>query len=448
MKSFALLTKFLNTFELNHKDQPEFFQSVQEFFSSILPFLYDHSKYQDISLLKRLTEPERIIQFRVCWIDDSGKTQINTGWRVQFNSSIGPFKGGIRFHESVNISVLKFLGFEQTFKNALTNFPIGGGKGGSNFSIKKKSKVEIERFCQSFILNSYKYLGANTDIPAGDIGVGYSEIDLMAGMMRKICGDSSCVFTGKSLFSSGSQLREESTGYGVIYLTELALNYHHNESINKKKVLISGSGNVAIHAIEKCIQMGARVITASDSDGTVVDLEGFNIEKLNRLKFIKKELNGRIQQYSEEFGLIYLKDKSPWSISADIAIPCATQNEINEVDAEIMIKNNIKIVVEGSNMPVIKKAIQLFQNYDILFIPGKIANSGGVIVSVLEKIQNSTYSVWNKNKVEKEMKKVMKNSYRTSIKYGEEKKKVNYVRGANIASFVKVADAVISQGSI
>ncbi|ARC53152.1 NADP-specific glutamate dehydrogenase [Candidatus Riesia pediculischaeffi] len=446
MKDF-LLSNFLNSFSVKYKYQPEFHQSVKKFLLSISSFLQDNSQYQDVSLLTRLTEPERIIQFRICWMDDLGDIQVNTGWRVQFNSAIGPFKGGIRFHQSVNTSILKFLAFEQTFKNALTNFPIGGGKGGSDFNPKGKSKMEITRFCQSFVLNLYKYLGTNVDIPAGDIGVSHFEIDLMVGMMKKILGDSSCVFTGKGLSIFGSQLRKESTGYGVIYFTELVLNYH-NRSIKGKKISISGSGNVAIYAIEKCIEFGAKVITASDSNGTVVDLDGFNLEKLNRLKTIKNEIRGRIQQYASELNLTYLKNQSPWSIPSDIAIPCATQNEIDEIDAKLMIKNDVQMIVEGSNMPVTEKAIHLFELANILFIPGKIANSGGVIVSILEKVQNSTYSVWKRNKVEKKLKEVIKNTHKMCVEYGKKKSTVDYVKGANIAAFVKVAEAMISQGMI
>ncbi|MDR5611616.1 MAG: NADP-specific glutamate dehydrogenase [Arsenophonus sp.] len=444
MKDGLFLETFLTPIQSRYAHQPEFLQAVREVFTSLAPFLRDNPQYCEQALLQRIVEPERVIQFRVCWVDDKGNVQVNRAWRVQFNSSIGPFKGGMRFHPSVNLSILKFLGFEQTFKNALTTLPMGGGKGGSDFDPKGKSQAEVMRFCQALITELFRHLGPYTDVPAGDIGVGGREVGFMAGMMKKLSNNTSCVFTGKGLSFGGSLIRPEATGYGLVYFTDAMLK-HHGLAFEGKRVSVSGSGNVAQYAIEKCMSLGAKVVTASDSNGTVVDEAGFTAEKLKRLEAIKNQY-GRVESYAEEFGLTYLKGKNPWSVPVDIALPCATQNELDIEDAKILIKNGVQAVAEGANMPTTIEATEAFIEAGVLFGPGKAANAGGVATSGLEMAQNAAHLSWTAEKVNSRLKHIMLDIHQNCVKYGGEDKQTNYVKGANIAGFVKVADAMLAQG--
>lgn len=444
MKDGLSLETFLTPIQSRYAHQPEFLQAVREVFTSLAPFLRDNPQYCEQALLQRIVEPERVIQFRVCWVDDKGNVQVNRAWRVQFNSAIGPFKGGMRFHPSVNLSILKFLGFEQTFKNALTTLPMGGGKGGSDFDPKGKSQAEVMRFCQALITELFRHLGPYTDVPAGDIGVGGREVGFMAGMMKKLSNNTSCVFTGKGLSFGGSLIRPEATGYGLVYFTDAMLK-HHGLAFEGKRVSVSGSGNVAQYAIEKCMSLGAKVVTTSDSNGTVVDEAGFTAEKLKRLEAIKNQY-GRVESYAEEFGLTYLKGKKPWSVPVDIALPCATQNELDIEDAKILIKNGVQAVAEGANMPTTIEATEAFIEAGVLFGPGKAANAGGVATSGLEMAQNAARLSWTAEKVNSRLKHIMLDIHQNCVKYGGEYKQTNYVKGANIAGFVKVADAMLAQG--
>ena len=373
--------------------------------------------------------------------------QVNRAWRVQFNSAIGPFKGGMRFHPSVNLSILKFLGFEQTFKNALTTLPMGGGKGGSDFDPKGKSEGEVMRFCQALVTELYRHLGPDTDVPAGDIGVGGREVGFMAGMMKKLSNNSACVFTGKGLSFGGSLIRPEATGYGLVYFTEAMLK-RHGLSFEGMRVAVSGSGNVAQYAIEKAMAFGARVVTASDSSGTVVDEAGFTAEKLARLCEIKASRDGRVADYAREFSLTYLEGKQPWGVPVDIALPCATQNELDVDAARTLISNGVKAVAEGANMPTTIEATDLFLDAGVLFAPGKAANAGGVATSGLEMAQNAARMGWKAEKVDARLHHIMLDIHHACVEYGGEASQTNYVRGANIAGFVKVADAMIGQGVI
>lgn len=444
MKGCLSLETFLTSIQSRYADQAEFLQAVREVFTSLAPFLRNNPQYCEQGLLQRIVEPERVIQFRVCWVDDKGNVQVNRAWRVQFNSAIGPFKGGMRFHPSVNLSILKFLGFEQTFKNALTTLPMGGGKGGSDFDPKGKSHAEVMRFCQALITELYRHLGPYTDVPAGDIGVGGREVGFMTGMMKKLSNNTSCVFTGKGMSFGGSLIRPEATGYGLVYFTDAMLK-HHGLSFEGKRVSVSGAGNVAQYAIEKCMSLGAKVVTASDSNGTVVDEAGFTPEKLKRLEAIKNQY-GRVEVYAEEFGLTYLKEKNPWSVPVDIALPCATQNELDIDDAKILIKNGVKVVAEGANMPTTIEATDTFLEAGVLFGPGKAANAGGVATSGLEMAQNAAHLSWTAEKVNSRLKHIMLDIHQHCVKYGGGDKQTNYIKGANIAGFVKVADAMLAQG--
>lgn len=444
MKGCLSLETFLTPIQSRYADQPEFLQAVSEVFTSLAPFLRNNPQNCEQGLLQRIVEPERVIQFRVCWVDDQGNVQVNRAWRVQFNSAIGPFKGGMRFHPSVNLSILKFLGFEQTFKNALTTLPMGGGKGGSDFDPKGKSHAEVMRFCQALITELYRHLGPYTDVPAGDIGVGGREVGFMTGMMKKLSNNTSCVFTGKGMSFGGSLIRPEATGYGLVYFTDAMLK-HHGLSFEGKRVSVSGAGNVAQYAIEKCMSLGAKVVTASDSNGTVVDEAGFTQEKLKRLEEIKNQY-GRVEAYAKEFGLTYLKGKNPWSVPVDIALPCATQNELDIDDAKILIKNGVNAVAEGANMPTTIEATDAFLEAGVLFGPGKAANAGGVATSGLEMAQNAAHLSWTAEKVNTRLKHIMLDIHQHCVKYGGEDKQTNYVKGANIAGFVKVADAMLAQG--
>ena len=444
MSNFISLETFLENVQRRDPSQPEFLQAVREVFSTLWPFLEKNPQYRDQNLLARFVEPERVIQFRVTWVDDQGQVQVNRAWRVQFSSAIGPFKGGMRFHPSVNLSILKFLGFEQTLKNALTTLPMGGGKGGSDFDPKGKSQGEVMRFCQALMTELYRHLGADTDVPAGDIGVGGREVGYMAGMMKKLSNNTACVFTGKGLSFGGSLIRPEATGYGLVYFTQAMLE-RHGMSFEGMRVAVSGSGNVAQYTIEKCLSLGAKVITASDSSGTVVDEDGFTAEKLARLTEIKDRY-GRVEEYAKEFGLVYLKDQTPWAVPVDIALPCATQNELDLADAEVLIKNGVKAVAEGANMPTTIPATDAFLAANVLFAPGKAANAGGVATSGLEMSQNSVRLGWKREVVDERLHHIMLDIHNACVEYGSEEKQTNYVQGANIAGFVKVADAMLAQG--
>ncbi|WP_297201027.1 NADP-specific glutamate dehydrogenase [uncultured Pluralibacter sp.] len=447
MESLSSLDHFLARAQQRDPHQPEFAQAVREVMSTLWPFLEANPRYRQLALLERLIEPERVIQFRVSWIDDRNQVQVNRAWRVQFSSAIGPFKGGMRFHPSVNLSILKFLGFEQTFKNALTTLPMGGGKGGSDFDPKGKSEGEIMRFCQALMTELYRHLGADTDVPAGDIGVGGREVGFMAGMMKKLSNNTACVFTGKGLSFGGSLIRPEATGYGLIYFTNAMLK-RHGLGLEGMRVAVSGSGNVAQYAIEKATALGARVVTASDSGGTVVDEAGFTPEKLARLAEIKTARDGRVADYARELGLPYLEGQQPWSVPVDIALPCATQNELDAAAARQLIANGVKAVAEGANMPTTIEATDLFLDAGVLFAPGKAANAGGVATSGLEMAQNAARLGWKAEKVDARLHHIMLDIHQACVEHGGEGRQTHYVRGANIAGFVKVADAMLAQGVI
>ncbi|MER2473933.1 NADP-specific glutamate dehydrogenase [Photorhabdus laumondii] len=445
MSCLLSLSSFLGSIQRRDEYQPEYLQAVREVFTSLWPFLEQNPKYREYSLLERMVEPERVIQFRVCWVDDQGKVQVNRAWRVQFNSAIGPYKGGMRFHPSVNLSILKFLGFEQTLKNALTTLPMGGGKGGSDFDPKGKSQGEVMRFCQALMTELYRHLGPDTDIPAGDIGVGGREVAFMSGMMKKLSNNTACVFTGKGLSFGGSLIRPEATGYGLVYFVNAMLK-RHGMGFEGMRVSVSGAGNVAQYTIEKCMALGAKVVTASDSGGTLVDEEGFTPEKLAHLEEIKNQRYGRVEEYARERGLTFLKGLQPWSVPVDIALPCATQNELDLDAAKVLIKNGVKAVAEGANMPATISATEAFIEAGVLFAPGKAANAGGVATSGLEMAQNAARLGWKAEKVDARLHHIMLDIHHACVEYGGEGKQINYVQGANIAGFVKVADAMLAQG--
>ncbi|WP_439843028.1 NADP-specific glutamate dehydrogenase [Aeromonas taiwanensis] len=437
---------FLAQVASRNPHQPEFIQAVSEVIASIWPYVARHPRYLQHGLLERLVEPERLVQFRVSWVDDRGQVQVNRGYRVQHNSAIGPFKGGMRFHPSVDLSVLKFLAFEQTFKNALTTLPMGGGKGGSDFDPKGKSEGEVMRFCQALMLELHRHLGANTDVPAGDIGVGGREVSYMAGMMKKLTNSAECVFTGKGLSFGGSLIRPEATGYGLLYFVEAML-AQRGESLDGMRVSVSGSGNVAQYAIEKAMALGARVITASDSGGTVYDPDGFTPQKLARLMALKNEERKRVADYAHELGLEFFNGRTPWHLATDVALPCATQNELGEEDARLLVEHGVRLVAEGANMPSSAAAIRVFHEARVLFAPGKAANAGGVATSGLEMSQNAQRLSWTREEVDARLKGIMTSIHATCVRYGEDEAgHVNYESGANIAGFVKVADAMLAQG--
>jgi len=395
-----------------------------------------------------MVEPERVLMFRVNWVDDNGEIQVNRGYRVQMNSAIGPYKGGLRFHPTVNLSILKFLALEQVFKNSLTTLPMGAGKGGSDFDPKGKSDGEVMRFCQSFMTELYRYIGPNTDVPAGDIGVGGREIGYMFGQYKKLKKEFTGVLTGKGLSWGGSLIRPEATGYGTVYFAENMLN-HVSNSIKGKTVIISGSGNVAQYAAEKCIQLSAKVISMSDSSGTIYDSDGIDTEKLNFIMDLKNIKRGRINEYIKKYpNAVFFKNKTPWEIKCDIALPCATQNELNEDDAKNLVKNGCICVSEGANMPCEPNAIKIFKLNKILYAPGKASNAGGVAVSGLEMAQNSLRYSWSREEVDSKLKEIMKDIHNSCLIHGQEKNYVNYEKGANIAGFIKVADAMLAQGVV
>lgn len=443
---YSKMSDFLDYVKTRDQYQPEFLQAVEEVMISLWPFIEKHPEYADYGLLERLIEPERVIQFRVAWMDDQGHTQVNRAFRVQYNSAIGPYKGGMRFHPSVNLSILKFLGFEQTFKNALTTLPMGGGKGGSDFNPKNKSEAEIMRFCQALMLELHRHLGADTDIPAGDIGVGAREVGYMAGMMKKLSNNTAAVFTGKGVSFGGSLMRPEATGYGTVYFAEEMLKTRGQNFLNKT-VSISGSGNVAQYAAEKAMFLGAKVVTLSDSNGTVYLENGFTEVLLAELMELKNKKRGRISEFASKHGFEFFEGQTPWHIPVDIALPCATQNELNGDDAETLIKNGVICVAEGANMPSTLEAVEKFLHAKILYAPGKASNAGGVATSGLEMSQNSIRLNWSHAEVDERLHAIMKDIHANCVKYGtKEDGSINYVDGANIAGFVKVADAMLAQG--
>ncbi|MCW6540102.1 NADP-specific glutamate dehydrogenase [Yersinia ruckeri] len=445
MNALTSLSSFLESLQQRDTHQPEFLQAVREVFTSLWPFLEQNPRYREQGLLERLIEPERVIQFRVSWVDDKGQVQVNRAWRVQFSSAIGPYKGGMRFHPSVNLSILKFLGFEQTFKNALTTLPMGGGKGGSDFNPKGKSQAEVMRFCQALMTELYRHLGPDTDVPAGDIGVGGREVGFMAGMMKKLSNNTGCVFTGKGLSFGGSLIRPEATGYGLVYFTDAMLK-RHGLGFEGMKVAVSGAGNVAQYTIEKAMELGARVITVSDSGGTLVDEAGFTPEKLAHLSEIKNQRYGRVEDYARERNLIYLAGEQPWNVPVDIALPCATQNELDLPAARQLIANGVKAIAEGANMPTTIQATDAFIEAGVLFAPGKAANAGGVATSGLEMAQNAARLSWKSEKVDVRLRHIMLDIHQSCVDYGGEGPQTQYVHGANIAGFVKIADAMLAQG--
>lgn len=445
---YESVKEFLHFVAQRNPGQPEYLQAVAEVMESLWPFITSHPHYAEQGLLERLIEAERIIQFRVSWVDDDGDVQVNRGYRVQHSAAIGPYKGGLRFHSSVNQSVLKFLAFEQMFKNALTTLPMGAGKGGSDFNPKGKSQGEIMRFCQAFISELYRHIGSDTDVPAGDIGVGAREIGYMAGMLRKLTNRSDCVFTGKGLSFGGSLIRPQATGYGTVYFAQEML-LHAGRSLEGMRVGISGSGNVAQYAVEKAMQLGAIVVCVSDSSGTVYDEEGFDAEKLALLMSIKNERYGRVEDYAKAAGLPYMAGRTPWHIPVDVALPCATQNELNEDDAQALVKNGVQCIAEGANMPCTAEAISVFEQHSVLFAPGKASNAGGVATSGLEMSQNAMRLCWTSEEVDARLLEIMQGIHRACLKYGcRDDGNVSYVDGANIAGFVKVADAMLAQGVI
>ena len=447
MTIITSLDEFLGKIVQRDAHQAEFLQAVREVFTSIWPFLEANPKYRSEALLERLVEPERAIQFRVAWTDDKGQVQVNRAFRVQFNSAIGPFKGGMRFHPSVNLSILKFLGFEQIFKNALTTLPMGGAKGGSDFDPKGKSDAEVMRFCQALMAELYRHVGPDTDVPAGDIGVGGREVGYLAGYMKKLSNQAACVFTGRGLSFGGSLIRPEATGYGLVYFAQAML-AEKEDSFQGKTVLVSGSGNVAQYAIEKAMELGAKVVTCSDSAGYVYLPEGFDREKLEALLELKNVKRGRVEEFAKQFGLQYFAGKRPWEVKADIALPCATQNELEILDAKALIKNGVKLVAEGANMPTTIEATDAFLEAGVLFGPGKAANAGGVATSGLEMAQSSQRLYWTAEEVDAKLHRIMLDIHANCKKYGSiaGQQNINYVVGANIAGFVKVADAMLAQG--
>lgn len=440
-KSFVELVK------KNNPNEPEFIQAVDEVMESMEGYLNEHPEYLENGLLERLVEPERTISFRVPWVNDKGEVKVNKGYRVQFNSALGPYKGGLRFHPTVNLSIMKFLGFEQTFKNSLTGLSLGGGKGGSNFDPSGKSDNEIMRFCQSFITELYRHIGANTDVPAGDIGVGGREVGYMFGQYKRLQNEFSGVLTGKGISFGGSLVRTEATGYGVVYILSEVMKYNKT-TLKGKSVLVSGSGNVSLYTVEKLLDLGALPVSVSDSGGTLYVKKGISKSLLEELKTLKFLNRGRLSEFSKKTGVTYLPKVNPWDLKADIAIPCATQNEISLEDAKKLVKNKVKYIIEGANMPTSKEAYDYLKEKSVVFVPGKAANAGGVSVSGFEMAQNSQRMSFTFEEVDKLLKNTMKNIHDTMVKYGKTGKTIDYVKGANIGGFVKVASAMKSQGVV
>ena len=440
---------FMKVVKLKNSHEPEFIQAVLEVAETVIPYIEANPKYKSTKILERITEPERVIQFRVPWLDDSGEVQVNRGFRVEFNSAIGPYKGGLRFHPSVNLSILKFLGFEQIFKNSLTTLPMGGGKGGSDFDPKGKSDNEVMKFCQSFMTELSRHIGPNTDVPAGDIGVGGREIGYMFGQYKRIRNEFTGVLTGKGINWGGSLIRPEATGYGTVYFAAEMLKTK-GDNFTGKVVSISGSGNVAQFACEKATQLGAKVVTMSDSKGFIHDPNGINAKKLAWIMDLKNNRRGRIMEYASEFdGVSFHENEKPWSIKVDVALPCATQNELNEEQAKQLVENGCMAVAEGANMPCTPEAIALFQSRRVLFSPGKASNAGGVATSGLEMSQNSLRFNWTSEEVDQKLHNIMLDIHKQCVNFGtQEDGYIDYVKGANIAGFVKVADAMIDQGIV
>jgi glutamate dehydrogenase/leucine dehydrogenase len=442
------VNEFMTKVIARNPGETEFHQAVKEVVESLMPFIEENPEYKFAKVLERMTEPERVVMFRVPWFDDKGEIQINRGFRIQMNSAIGPYKGGMRFHPTVNLGILKFLAFEQTFKNSLTTLPMGGGKGGSDFDPKGKSDNEVMRFCQSLMTELQRHIGPNTDVPAGDIGVGGREIGYLYGQYKRIRNEFTGILTGKGLEWGGSLIRPEATGYGAVYFANEMLKTK-NDSIKGKTVAISGSGNVAQYAVEKVLELGGKVVTLSDSNGTIHDPNGIDEEKLHYLMELKNIKRGRISEYAKKYSVSYLEGQRPWGISCDIALPCATQNEIDINDAKILVKNGCYVVCEGANMPSTPEAVEVFLDAKILYGPGKAANAGGVAVSGLEMTQNSQRISWTREEVDGKLQEIMKNIHETCVKHGKDNTGfVNYVVGANIGGFIKIANAMMAQGYV
>ena len=444
---YSTIDEFMDVVKTRNSGETEFHQAVHEVVESLWDYLKQNPHYLHGRILERVIEPERVIQFRVPWRNDRGTIEVNRGFRVEFSSAIGPYKGGLRFHPSVNLSILKFLGFEQVFKNSLTTLPMGGGKGGSDFDPKGKTDNEVMSFCQSFMTELYRHIGPDTDVPAGDIGVGGREIGFLFGQYKRITNEFTGVLTGKGLNWGGSLIRPEATGYGCVYFAEEMLK-KAGDGFDGKSVAVSGSGNVAQYATEKATELGAKVITLSDSSGSVYDKDGITPEKLAWVMELKNNKRGRIKEYAEEFNVEYLEDKRPWAVPCDIALPCATQNEINGEDAKELLANGCKVTSEGANMPSDPDAVAVFQDSNILFGPGKAANAGGVATSGLEMSQNSMRLNWTRKEVDGRLHQIMKDIHEACVVYGQENESVNYVKGANVAGFIKVADAMLDQGVV
>jgi glutamate dehydrogenase (NADP+) len=444
-----IIEDFLDLVKVRNGHEPEFMQAVQEVAETVIPYIVQHDIYHGKNILLRMVEPERAITFRVNWVDDQGEIQVNRGYRIQMNSAIGPYKGGLRFHPTVNMSILKFLAFEQVFKNSLTTLPMGGGKGGSDFDPKGKSDGEIMRFCHAFMSELFRHIGPQTDVPAGDIGVGAREIGFLFGMYKKLRNEFTGVLTGKGLSWGGSLIRPEATGYGTVYFAQCMLDTK-NDTFKGKNVVISGSGNVAQYAAEKTLHLGGKVLTLSDSSGYIYDQEGIDKERLAYIMELKNVKRGRISEYVKKYpNAKFVEGKTPWGIACDIALPCATQNELNGADAKTLLKNGCICVSEGANMPSTIEAITVFQKARILFAPGKASNAGGVATSGLEMTQNSLRYNWSREEVDKKLMEIMVDIHKSCIAYGkEEDGYVDYVKGANIAGFVKVADAMLAQGVV
>ena len=443
-----IVSQFLEQVNSHNQNEPEFMQAVTEVAETVIPYIVQHDIYYGQNILLRMVEPERVISFRVAWIDDKEEIQVNRGYRIEMNSAIGPYKGGLRFHPSVNLSILKFLAFEQIFKNSLTTLPMGGGKGGSDFDPKGKSDTEVMRFCQSFMTELFRHIGPNRDIPAGDIGVGSREIGYLFGQYKRLKNEFTGVLTGKGVSWGGSLIRPEATGYGVVYFAKQML-LHQNESLEGKTIVISGSVNVAQFAAEKAIHLGGKVLTLSDSSGYIYDPEGIDAEKLAYVMELKNVKRDRIHNYVSKYPKAsFHKGKTPWEVPCKIALPCATQNELHENDAALLVKNGCICVSEGANMPSTPEAIHLFTKNKILFAPGKASNAGGVAVSGLEMAQNSLRYSWSREEVDQRLQNIMNDIHKSCVKYGTEGDHVNYVKGANIAGFVKIADAMLAQGVV
>ena len=443
----AAVEEFMTGVIAKNPGETEFHQAVREVAETIVPFLEANPQYKNAKLLERIAEPERVLMFRVPWLDDQGQPQVNRGFRIEMNSAIGPYKGGLRFHPSVNLSILKFLAFEQVFKNSLTTLPMGGGKGGSDFDPKGKSDNEIMKFCQSFMTELSRHIGPDTDVPAGDIGVGGREIGFMFGQYKRLRNEFTGVLTGKGLTFGGSLIRPEATGYGNVYFAEEMLK-HKGDSFKGKVVTVSGSGNVAQYATEKATQLGAKVVSMSDSSGSIYDPAGIDADKLAWIMDLKNVKRGRLKEYADHFGCEYLEGQRPWSIKCDIALPCATQNELDGDDAKTLVSNGCIAVAEGANMPSTPEAVEVFEEAKTLFAPGKASNAGGVATSGLEMSQNSLRLSWTREEVDAKLHNIMKDIHAACVQYGTEGDHVNYVKGANIGGFVKVAEAMMAQGLV